>query len=258
MESIASWFIHRLDNSATLLEAIALIQEVGHSFGLPKIGVIRDIDAEEHPVAQGKPLAALMGWPEDWLEDFTRKSFKVYEPNSNYCRYEHRPYAWRSNDNGSTWKEQPLSGLPLQAMRHLRQQVGAGVTTPVYRSRGRIGHVSWMSESPGADVEKIFDRHATDMFLIAHHFVEALDRWCPKDDGASDNEDLTSRERECLRWVAMGKTDQEVSEIIYRSPATTRFHVKNAIRKLGAANRAHAVSIAYRRGLLSPHQQMRA
>lgn len=252
MESVAHWFNRRLEQSTTLSEAVSLILEVGSAFGLPRVGVIRDIDIEERPITNGKPLAALMGWPEDWLADFTRKNFKNYEPNTSYCRYEHRPYTWRCNENGTVWKDKLLSGMPLQAMRALRQLVGSGVTTPVFRSGGRIGHVSWMNESPGTDVDKIYERHGTEMFLIAHHFIETLDRWAPDAEDYDEQESLTSREAECLRWVALGKTDQEVSEIIFRSPATTRFHVKNAIRKLGAANRAHAVSIAHRRGLLGP------
>lgn len=250
METISHWFIAKLENALTLSEAIGLIREVGEAVGLPKVGVIRDIDDEESPVANGKPLAALMGWPESWLDEFARRQFKHYEPNTAYCRYEHRPYTWRTNDKGTIWKGRALSGEPLQAMRFLRQQIGAGITTPVYRPAGRIGHVSWMNESPGTEVDKIFAKHGTNLFFIAHHFIDALDRWIAPGVDQEEGEELSAREKECLRWVALGKTDQEVSEIIYRSPATTRFHVKNAIRKLGAANRAHAVSIAYRRGLL--------
>lgn len=53
---------------------------------------------------------------------------------------------------------------------------------------------------------------------------------------------LTSREAECLRWVAEGKTDMEVGKILAISPRTVRFHINNAKVKLGVATRIQAVA----------------
>ena len=61
---------------------------------------------------------------------------------------------------------------------------------------------------------------------------------------------LTDRERDALAWVANGKSDWEISRILGVSEATARFHVDNARRKLGAANRAHAVARMAVAGLL--------
>jgi len=55
---------------------------------------------------------------------------------------------------------------------------------------------------------------------------------------------LTQRERECLTWVASGKTDREISEILSISPATVHKHINNSMRKLNATTRAHAVALA--------------
>ncbi|WP_397417835.1 LuxR C-terminal-related transcriptional regulator [Phenylobacterium sp.] len=53
---------------------------------------------------------------------------------------------------------------------------------------------------------------------------------------------LTARERGVLTWVAEGKSDWEIGMILGLSETTVRFHVDNARRKLGAANRTHAVA----------------
>lgn len=53
---------------------------------------------------------------------------------------------------------------------------------------------------------------------------------------------LTARERDCLAWVAEGKSDWEISVILGLSESTVRFHVGNARRKLGAVNRAQAAA----------------
>lgn len=68
--------------------------------------------------------------------------------------------------------------------------------------------------------------------------------------GPSPKDPLSERERECLLWVSMGKTAWETASILNLSQRTIEFHLKNAIRKLNAANKIHAVTIAIRIGLL--------
>jgi DNA-binding CsgD family transcriptional regulator len=52
---------------------------------------------------------------------------------------------------------------------------------------------------------------------------------------------LTVRETQCLRWVAMGKTDPDVGQILGISPRTVRFHIEHAKQKLGVVTRTQAV-----------------
>jgi LuxR family quorum sensing-dependent transcriptional regulator len=53
---------------------------------------------------------------------------------------------------------------------------------------------------------------------------------------------LGARERDAIAYVAEGKTDWEIAQILGIAESTARFHVDNARRKLGATNRAHAVA----------------
>jgi LuxR family transcriptional regulator, quorum-sensing system regulator BjaR1 len=48
---------------------------------------------------------------------------------------------------------------------------------------------------------------------------------------------LTTREAQCVAYVADGKTDVEIGRLLQISPRTSRFHVENARRKFGATNR---------------------
>ncbi len=52
---------------------------------------------------------------------------------------------------------------------------------------------------------------------------------------------ITLREGECLSWAAVGKTASEIAEILNISEHTVHFHTKNAIKRLNAANKTHAV-----------------
>jgi DNA-binding NarL/FixJ family response regulator len=60
---------------------------------------------------------------------------------------------------------------------------------------------------------------------------------------------LTAREREIAAWVATGRSNDEIAEALFLSPATVRTHVIRAMTKLNARSRAHLVVLAVRAGL---------
>jgi LuxR family quorum sensing-dependent transcriptional regulator len=62
--------------------------------------------------------------------------------------------------------------------------------------------------------------------------------------------ELTPRERECLKWAAVGKSEWEISQILGISEHTSEKHLLNAKHKLGAVNRVQAVAEAIRRGYI--------
>lgn len=69
----------------------------------------------------------------------------------------------------------------------------------------------------------------------------------PRHDGGGR---LSARERQILSRVAQGRDGPQIAKELVVSPATVRTHIGNAIRKLDAHSRAHAIAIALRDGLL--------
>lgn len=62
--------------------------------------------------------------------------------------------------------------------------------------------------------------------------------------------DLTEREREVLALMAEGLTNSQIASKLFVSDSTVKFHVSSVLRKLGAASRTEAVSVALRDGLV--------
>jgi DNA-binding NarL/FixJ family response regulator len=60
---------------------------------------------------------------------------------------------------------------------------------------------------------------------------------------------LTAREREVLRLVAAGRSNQEIADELVISPLTAKTHVARILAKLGARDRVHLVIAAYEAGL---------
>jgi DNA-binding NarL/FixJ family response regulator len=59
---------------------------------------------------------------------------------------------------------------------------------------------------------------------------------------------LSPREREILDLLSKGLSGEEAAKQLYLSSETVRTHVRNAMTKLGAATRVHAVALALQRG----------
>jgi DNA-binding CsgD family transcriptional regulator len=62
---------------------------------------------------------------------------------------------------------------------------------------------------------------------------------------------LTSREREVLRMVAMGRGTTWIAGELGVSTSTVETHVRHCLEKLGARNRAHAIVLGVRAGEIS-------
>jgi DNA-binding CsgD family transcriptional regulator len=69
------------------------------------------------------------------------------------------------------------------------------------------------------------------------------------DAGASP---LTQREREVLRLLALGHTNQEIAKQLYISVRTAETHRSHIMRKLQLSTRAELVRYAIEHGQLEP------
>ena len=63
-------------------------------------------------------------------------------------------------------------------------------------------------------------------------------------------EQLTGREREVLRLVAEGYSNAEIAGLLTIAESTIKTHVKRILAKIDARDRAQAVVVAYRGGLM--------
>lgn len=68
--------------------------------------------------------------------------------------------------------------------------------------------------------------------------------WAPVAVEGAGRLQLTQREREVITLVASGLQSGDIAERLFLSPETVKSHVHNALTKLGAHTRAHAVAIA--------------
>jgi DNA-binding NarL/FixJ family response regulator len=130
-------------------------------------------------------------------------------------------------------------------------------------SRKRVNVIAWGEYHDDRLVARVLSAGAlgfaikdddTDALIEGIRTVAGGRRWLPEpmsdaqidDMIASDQPQLSRREREILGLLSDGFSTDEVAEKLSLSAHTVRTHVKNAMRKLDASTRAHAVAIALR------------
>lgn len=100
---------------------------------------------------------------------------------------------------------------------------------------------------------KILDSQLLVIYLLPHLHAMYLRAGCALQ-GKPDTESeaiLTRREIEVLQWVALGKTNWEIAQIMHISERTVKYHLSNTLNKTGVVNRAQAVLKGNAMGVLS-------
>ena len=175
--------------------------------------------------------------PEGWTENYARRGYGAEDPLSERTRHETRPIAWSAHD----WDE---TATPLQKKwrdDNIAAHVQFGYCIPD-RSSGALKVISLVGEDP--------DLHPLDLKTLHFAGIEALNRMeeLGIETPVRPKSRLSRRERECLKWIAAGKTDWEIGAILSLSEKTVNVYVERAKHKLGVQTRTQAIVYALRGG----------
>lgn len=99
---------------------------------------------------------------------------------------------------------------------------------------------------------RLSPHHSYLMSMLAPHLHQVLVRIVRADNSCEErNELLSPREVVVLKWIAVGKSNKEISVLLNRRESTIRNQVHSILQKLGAASRAEALLKAHEFRLVS-------
>jgi DNA-binding CsgD family transcriptional regulator len=243
----------RLRGCIDLIAAAACLKDIGRAIGMPHPAVIDDYSSTRLlTVEDGRALTSVLGWDPCFVEQWLEQRLHLVSPIAAVCRMSTQPFCWDAQTVASTVAEARV-GERIHWPLTPDNGFYGGITVPVHMPRGRTGSVSWYSRKPTVDVAAVLKEYGDRLRLAAFRFLDLVYSVRVE----ADQHDfpctmLSDRELECLTWAALGRTDIEIGATIHRSPTTARFHIDNAVRKLGARNRTQAVAIAAQHGLIHP------
>jgi LuxR family quorum sensing-dependent transcriptional regulator len=212
------------------------LREAGHTFGYDNFFMT---GLPTHPQERLEKYALVSGWPAEWLSRYAEHGYVHLDPVIRKIRVSTMPFMWDEapydpDDRGAArvMNESPSFGLVV------------GMTVPIHTLKGLTAGICFSSRhrlSWGPET-----RAALHLIAIYAH-ARAVDLiQADLDEPGPPRARLTSREVECLKWTAVGKTTWEISVILKLSEHTVTDYLQSAAAKLNSVNRTQAVAEAIR------------
>jgi LuxR family quorum sensing-dependent transcriptional regulator len=228
-------FIEELDSKLTIEETWTSFLSFASHYGFTNGGIAE----MPGPRQRIEDTTMCLSWPPEWKQRYFTQNYVAEDPAQLHLSRCRLPY---------TWNEMlacPYYSARQRQIVHEASEFGlnVGYIVPIRQ----VGCGPAMVTIAGAKVELAetaqMELHLAAMYAHAHvRCVSQANR------ETQLVPPLGPRERECLQWVADGKTDWEISEILSISEKTANTYIERAKQKFGVATRMQAVVHGLRAG----------
>ncbi|EDQ2394020.1 TPA: LuxR family transcriptional regulator [Salmonella enterica] len=177
----------------------------------------------------------------EWFDIYLKRKYQFIDPVIIRALRSVEDYFWENKDTLSGGYT--LTRIFNESSEH---NIYQGHTFPLHDYQNNLVVLSIISQkNSGIDIEK--ERSKFIIFLIQLH-QKTINLYSHTHQ--KKNVFLSPRERQILKWVSAGKTYAEVSVILSIAERTVKFHMGNAMKKLGVNNARHAVKLGIELRLL--------
>ncbi|ELQ9312036.1 LuxR family transcriptional regulator [Serratia marcescens] len=185
-------------------------------------------------------------YPQEWLDIYSANRYQRIDPVVRAAHSRCAPFMW--HDTPVTTEDRHYRKIFSQAREY---DIVHGCSFVLHDHDNNLAILSISAKAADdADLRQLMEdeRASLQMVLVdTHQHALAL-----ASAEASRTDRLSPREGEILYWVSQGKTYHEIALILGIKTGTVKFHIGNAVRKLGVANAKHAIRRCLERQLLAP------
>lgn len=193
------------------------------------------------PLSLNTPQYLLLSnYPTAWEQKYVSENYFAQDPTVEHGLTRSIPLHWsaaQQHTQRAFWEE----------ARHYRLDHGWCLSSQ--RGPNAIGLLS-VSRSDEVISTRELEQVENKLIWLTQLAHESMTRFFSEKYLPDIDRPLTVREKETLRWTALGKTYIEISMILTIDTRTVKFHLVNAMRKLQASNKAEAAVKASLLGLL--------
>lgn len=188
------------------------------------------------------PGLRLHNYPRSWADWFDARGLGTSDPVHRASHATAAGFHWR--EVGRLVRLTELDRTVLD--RAASHGIGEGVTIPVHVPGELRGSCSFAVKAGGALAPETLPFAQ----VVGSFAFEAARKLAQRTAGTSLAH-LTRRQIECVLWVARGKTDWEIAQILRVSPTTVIEHLRNARDRCDAPTRATLAVRALFEGAIS-------
>lgn len=216
------------------------LSEISRELGFAHFALVHHVDLRG---ASGAPIR-IHNYPDEWEEYHDRHDLGRSDPVHRACQ---------SAAIGFRWSEMPrMIQLTRRDLRVLEaaagQGIGDGFTVPAHVPGELSGSCSFAT-ARGIPLQP--DKLALAQLVGAFAFEAARRLTRTRQQLGACAVHVSDRERECLVWVARGKSDWEIARILGISPDTVHQYVKHARLVHDVVSRSQLVAKALFSGTIS-------
>lgn len=197
---------------------------------------------------------AIISNRQEWFKVYTENNFQFIDPVLITALYRLTPFSWDENLMLSQGVKVPK--LFDMARNH---NIINGYTFVLHDHNNNLVVLSLMLDEHCDDnIEEIIqiNKSKVQMILITTH--EKLTALYQEQAHKSDFEEMNAREifskreNEIIYWASVGKSYQEIALILGIKLTTVKYHIGNAVKKLGVTNAKHAIRLGVELQLIRP------
>ncbi len=190
----------------------------------------------------------------EWFEFYTKNNYQFIDPVLITASHRVTPFSWDENIMIS-------SGLKLPKIFDMARNYNVinGYTFVLHDHNHNLVVLSIIMDKYCDDnIEEIIknNQDKLQMLLITTH--EKLTKLYQElndtsyFDKINQKELFSPRENEIIYWASMGKSYQEIALILGIKLTTVKYHIGNAVKKLGVTNAKHAIRLGVELKLIRP------
>jgi LuxR family quorum-sensing system transcriptional regulator CciR len=240
MYSDVDQFVERSSRATSLLDLENLLNDVTHDMGFDFYALVQHADVRR---SSNREMIWLENYPDSWADAFVDKGLVANDPIL---------MASQKTSTGFQWSEvHRLIRLTAHHKRVLvqasKEGMGNGFTVPAHLPGDCNGTCNF-----AVRIGRIVPEHnLMKAQLVGMFAFEAARRIVRLREKRPEVPKLTQRQLDCLIFVARGKSDWEISQILGIGENTVRDYVKEACVRYDVSRRVQLVVRAIHTGQLS-------
>jgi len=179
-----------------------------------------------------------------WGLHYQKNGYQNIDPVVRGAFRKFHPFDWKHLD----WNTRAARKLFLEASD---AGIGnQGFTVPIRGPNGQFAMLTANNNSSDGSWARFCGDYKRDLLLISH-FLHQKTTQLVQTDQVEMVADLSPRERDALRLIALGRSRGQVADSLKISEHTLRVYLDAARTKLRALNTIHAVALAYKGGVIT-------
>jgi len=183
-------------------------------------------------------------YPDPWKQHYAARGFHLFDPTLSQSALSIAPVDWGRFNHDDKFRTvfRDASDFGI---------TDRGVTVPIRGPYGECGLLSVTRDCTPQEWQKHSAHIMGKLQMAAVHIHDNVMRTGVLTSSLGQSA-LSAREHEILQWVAVGKSQQDIGDILAISHRTVEVHLRSGREKLAALTTTQAVGRAIGLGLIHP------